>query len=284
MMNDSQGVPISIKRLSAAEVSAAYQILGNLYGHIPSMIIWRAWEYAAYQGWTLVEPVLDLGCGDGRFFELLWPTTSDVFGVDADPLVVHKARESGLYKDVYHCSAEKLPVQSSSFETVFANCSLEHMNNIDAVMREVSRCLRPNGTFVMSVVTNYWTEMDVLSDLIEISGATEIAASLRRRYLDYHNLVNPFPLEQWRECLKSVGLVVTEYCPIMPKMTGKLFMFIDHLWHLKTSNGEVGDTLYHELMGVNNFNEQFCSILNALLCMEDNSEIYLGAVIRAVRQ
>ena len=284
MINGNRAYQIPEKKLSAADVASGYRILAGLYEHIPPMIIWRAWEYAAYQGYTLAEPVLDLGCGDGRFFKLLWPGISDVIGIDADPFVVQRAKESGLYKEVHLCSADKLPLQPASFSTVFANCSLEHMNNIGAVIGEVSRCLCPNGSFVLSVVTNYWSEMDVLSELISMSGSPEIANSLHSRYIEYHNLVNPFSLEEWIGMLESAGFGITEYCSIVPKMTGKFFMFLDHLWHLRTGKDEFGSVLYSELKGINNFSEQFCAVLNSMLGMEDNSNVHLGVVIRAVRQ
>ncbi len=284
MIDRIQERRIPVKTISAAEVMTAYRILAGFYPHIPSMIIWRAWEYAAYKGYTLAEPVLDLGCGDGRFFRLLWPGISDVVGIDADPFVVEQAKGAGLYKAVHLCSADKLPVQPASFSTVFANCSLEHMNNIGDVIGEVSRCLRPDGAFVLSVVTNYWSEMDILSDLISLGGATELADSLRRRYIEYHNLVNPFSIDKWIAILEADGFAVTEYCPIVPKMTGKFFMFLDHLWHVQSSGGEFGSVLYKELRSMEKFNEQFCAVLDAVLGMEDNSDMYLGVVIHAVRQ
>lgn len=284
MINGNQKHPALLKTLSMDDVNNAYRILAGFYEYVPPMIIWRAWEYAAYKGYTLAEPVLDLGCGDGRFFRLLWPEISDVVGIDADPFVVEQAKGAGLYKAVHLCSADKLPVQPSSFSTVFANCSLEHMNNIGDVIGEVSRCLRPDGAFVLSVVTNYWSEMDILSDLIGLGGATELADSLRRRYIEYHNLVNPFSIDKWIAMLEADGFAVTEYCPIVPKMTGKFFMFLDHLWHLQAGSGEFGSVLYKDLKNIHNFQNKFCTMLNAMLETEDDSNVYLGVVIRAIRR
>ena len=35
--------------------------------------------------------------------------------------------------------------------TMFANCSLEHMDHLDAVLSEIHRCLKPGGTLLCSV-------------------------------------------------------------------------------------------------------------------------------------
>jgi hypothetical protein len=39
--------------------------------YVANTDIWRAWEYAACYSFTLPEPVLDVGCGDGYFFRLV---------------------------------------------------------------------------------------------------------------------------------------------------------------------------------------------------------------------
>ncbi len=54
------------------------------------------------------ERILDLGCGDGAFFRLLWPHLADVVGVDLDPAAVEAARQSGVYREVHGVAAHAL--------------------------------------------------------------------------------------------------------------------------------------------------------------------------------
>ncbi len=89
------------KLLSADEVLKGYDAVSQLDPYLPSVSLWRAWEYAAYQWYTLLEPVLDLGCGDGRFFQYLWPQIREVVGVDMDVRVADVARRSGVYREIY---------------------------------------------------------------------------------------------------------------------------------------------------------------------------------------
>jgi SAM-dependent methyltransferase len=99
--------------------------------------IWRAWEYAAYQRFTLPEPVLDAGCGDGRFFRLVWPAVQDVIGVDMDSGVANWARQTGIYRAVHTTRANQLPFPPETFASAFANRSPEHMDeNLTKLLRE----------------------------------------------------------------------------------------------------------------------------------------------------
>ncbi len=90
--------------------------------------IWRAWEYAACQRFTLPEPVLDVGCGDGRFFLLVWPAVPDVIGVDMGPGAANWARQAGIYCAVHTARANQLPLPRETFASAFTNRSIEHMD------------------------------------------------------------------------------------------------------------------------------------------------------------
>src|SRR6185503_14601243 len=102
-------------QLSLAEVLAGYDAVSQLYPYVPSLLLWRAWEYAAYQRYSLPEPVLDIGCGDGRYFQLVWPQIREVVGVDMDPGVADAARRSGVYRAVHETPAHQLPTPQAHF-------------------------------------------------------------------------------------------------------------------------------------------------------------------------
>ena len=69
------------------------------------------------------------------------------------PSVADLARHSGVYHEVHVIAAHELPFMDASFDAVFANCSLEHMDNLDLVLAGVYRCLNPGGSLLCSVVT-----------------------------------------------------------------------------------------------------------------------------------
>src|SRR5208283_1563150 len=158
--------------------------------YVANTDIWRAREYAAYQRFTLHEPVLDVGCGDGCFFQLVWPAVQDVIGVDMDPGGANSARQTGIYRAVHTTRANRLPFPPETFASAFANCSLEHMDDLAGVLGGIHRSLRPGGSFLLSVVTDEFTEWAALPLLTELMGQPRLARILPKNHIAYHHLVN----------------------------------------------------------------------------------------------
>lgn len=272
--------------LSSEEVLKGYDVVSQLYPYIPSMSIWRAWECAAYRRYTLSEPVLDLGCGDGRFFRLVWPQLRDVVGVEMDLGVADAARRSGIYREVIATSAHKLPVKPESFAAAFANCSLEHMDHLPEVLSSVYRSLRPNGAFLCSVVTDKFMQWATLPLLVEKIGERQRAQALQVEYEMYHHLRNPLPPHEWREHLAHAGFEVVEQAPIVPEIMTRLFLFIDHLWHVSRPDdkGELGDVLFSYLTTFPHFPHAFRRVLTGILQMEQDWSIGSGSIFWARRK
>ncbi len=274
---------MKLVNLHEEQILSGYAALSKIYPHVPSLIIWRGWEYAAYQRYDLKEPVLDVGCGDGRFFQLVWPQTKVVVGVDCDQGALAAAEESGIYTRVLLTPAHHLPFPAGSFESAFANCSLEHMDHLDDVLQSILVSLKPGGMFLLSVVTDKFVQWASLPQLIRLVGDSERAQSLQTEYEKYHHLVSPLPPEKWVARLQGVGFEVLEYVPILPEMTSRLFLFLDHLWHVKHSNGELGDLMYLLFSGLSQFSKGFQQILLGFLQMETRWDITSGAVFHARR-
>jgi SAM-dependent methyltransferase len=262
------------RRLSSQDVFAGYQALTRLYPYIPSLLLWRGWEFAAYRQYVLPEPALDVGCGDGRFFRLIWPDVKHVTGVDVDPRAAQAARQSGVYEDVRVAPAHRLPLESATFASAFANCSLEHMDDLPRVLSEIHRCLRADGVFVCSVIT------DTLIDWLAEAQATG-EPSLRDTFVTYHHIANALSTEGWIDALQTAGFQISECTPIVPKKTGQLFALLDALWHGKTSDGEIGDVVYRYLRSYPQFPTIFGDVLQYLLQAEQDEAHYGGVVFLA---
>lgn len=267
--------------LTPAAVLHAYDAVSKLYPYIPSMSIWRAWEYAAYRRYALQEPVLDVGCGDGRFFRLVWPNVHNVIGVDLDVGVATLAHGHGIYRGVLVAPAHAIPVKAGFFASAFANCSLEHMDNIEDVFCEISRVLRPDGRFVFSVVTDKVSEWFTVDDLARALCTERHYRAIFTEWLEYHHLVNKLSIEQWCEVAGRAGFQVTEYVPILPEMMARLFLLFDGIWHIGDGSGEIGDHICHYLSRMPGFPSAFRHVLQGILMMEQNFSNGCGVVISA---
>ncbi len=268
--------------LTAEEVLQGYDAVSTLYPHVPPLSHWRAWEYAAYQKYELTGRILDLGCGDGRYFRLIWPHATDVVGVDMDPTVAELGKQSGVYRKVHVASAHQLPEESESFDHFFANCSLEHMDNLDAVLAEIYRCMKPGARLLCSVVTDRFVQWSLLPNLVAMAGYGEAAAGLQNDFVNYHRLANPLSAKDWLQRFTNAGLVIEEHVPILPKFNSGIFLLMDGFWHLKCANGsDMGDMIVPFLGANPNFPRAFRSVIAGLLDMETDWKDCSGAVFVA---
>ena len=271
------------KLLKPTEVLAGYDEVSKLYPYIPSLVLWRSWEYAAYKHYQLSEPVLDLGCGDGNFFKLVWPGVQEAIGVDFDPQTAEVARRSGVYKEVINIPANKISFPPNRFASVFANCSLEHMDRLSEILKNIYHCLRPMGLFILSVVNDKFIEWSSLPLLLTSLGEGRRARALQKGYHTFNHVVNPLSISQWIESLHKAGFQVQEHIPIVPEITSRLFLFIDQLWHISTKKSEIGDSIYSYLKRLSGFPKGFRDVLAGVLYMENDLSIGSGAVFLATR-
>jgi SAM-dependent methyltransferase len=124
------------------------------YPFQPATAVWRAVEIAH----VLASPLpsgrgLDLGCGDGLLTRIVAERAGwdDIVGIDPDAEEAELARRIGIYRTVHVASAVAIPQPDSSFDWVFSNSVLEHIDAIHDVLREVARVLAPGGSFVFTV-------------------------------------------------------------------------------------------------------------------------------------
>ncbi len=219
---------------------AAVEEVSRLYPLTPPLVFWRAYERAIYGRLIphLPEPVLDVGCGDGAFFSLLWPDCREVDGIDCDPAAVAHARASGRYQTVWEGFAHDGPLPADRYGAAVSNCALEHMDEIDAVLRRIRGSLRPGGVFAATVVTDRFVAWNSLPGMFaHLDDAGRTAAHIQSAYEEFHHLRNAFPAGDWEERFRAAGFTVERAVPFLGEFSSRLFLFLDNLWHLGSDRG-----------------------------------------------
>jgi SAM-dependent methyltransferase len=121
----------------------------------PATSWWRAIELAIVVDHGLPHGMgLDLGCGDGKLMRILLDASQaspSLVGVDIDPLETRDAMASGVYRRVHTAPGDRLPEPAASFDFAFSNSVLEHIDELEPVIAEVARVLRPGGAFLFTV-------------------------------------------------------------------------------------------------------------------------------------
>ena len=136
--------------------------------------------------------VLDIGCLDGTIGELFLTKGNIVYGIDASQPAVNAALARGIKARIG--DAEKRSTfEDCSFDAVFAGEIIEHVFDIDAMLEEVRRVLKPGGTFVVTTpnLAAFGRRMMLLCGIsphVEIS-FTEPGAAGHIRYFVKDNLI-----------------------------------------------------------------------------------------------
>ena len=93
--------------------------------------------------------VVEVGCGDGRAFELYPVEVESVLAVEPDPtaraVAVERARQAAVPIDVVEGTAESLPTPDGAFDAAVAVWVLCSVRDPGAALAELRRVVRPGG-------------------------------------------------------------------------------------------------------------------------------------------
>src|SRR5687768_7795326 len=126
------------------------------YAFQPATAFWRAIEVEVLTKFLPSQGhCLDLGCGDGKLTAITFKGKPkegfSLVGIDGDEYETRQARKSFPYARVHTCWASDIPEPSDSFDHIISNSVLEHIEDIEATVKEAARLLKNGGVFVFTV-------------------------------------------------------------------------------------------------------------------------------------
>lgn len=198
-----------------------------LRGHLQQVPAFRALirtiECRLFAEAGRLEPrLLDVGCGDGLFaaFAFDGPVTA---GIDADSGRLAEARTRGRHAICVRARAEHLPFADGTFTTVVANCVLEHVEGLDAALREIARVVPPGGRFVFGVPgPRFGPFLWVSTKLTQLGarGSADAYARWFHRHSLHHHVHDA---DVWTQRLEAHGFSVDRVRPYMSRRAHALF-------------------------------------------------------------
>lgn len=197
------------------------------YWFAPPVALWRAIELrAASEPCQKSErPLLDLGCGDGRIGQILFRAPGEVdIGLDPWAHQLHQAKTSHTYRRVDQADGNALPYPDASFGTVFSNSVLEHIADVEPVLQEVGRVLKPRrGRFIFTVPSEAFRRMlDGYARRMTAgdSAGAEAYALRIDDHLEHRHYHTP---GEWQELLSRAGMTLLNASYYMPEEVERLW-------------------------------------------------------------
>jgi 2-polyprenyl-6-hydroxyphenyl methylase/3-demethylubiquinone-9 3-methyltransferase len=159
------------------------------------------------------KAVLDLGCAGGFMAEALAQRGAQVTGIDPAAEAIDAARahaRTGGLRIGYDVGVgEALPYAAASFDAVVCVDVLEHVADLNKVLSEVARTLRPGGLFLYDTINR-----NPLARLATITIAEDVLRLLPRGTHDPAMFIKPAEL---RRAMQGAGLVPGETTGLGPR-------------------------------------------------------------------
>src|SRR5690606_28108973 len=105
------------------------------------------WYMRYFQGF---ERVLDIGCGNGEFLQLLQAAGHTAVGVDIDPAMVQQCIDQGL--TAYEADVISwLPSQAGQYDAIFSSNVIELLGakTVLTIVEQAYHALRPGGMLLL---------------------------------------------------------------------------------------------------------------------------------------
>ena len=158
---------------------------------------------------------LDIGCGGGFLAEEFARLGCLVVGIDPSAVSVETARRhataTGLSIDYRVGSGEDLPVRDGEFDLAYCCDVLEHVSDLDAVLSETARALKPAGIFLFDTVNRTLASKLLVIKVMQEWRLTRIIDTAIHQW---DMFIKPEELDQ---ALNRVGLHLEEVIGLGPR-------------------------------------------------------------------
>lgn len=204
-----------------------FELCLDKYPDLPSLVLIRSLELKFFPRQFLVPPVLDLCCGDGFFTECLG--LKSAYGCDLDEKAIEQARRlEKTYSNVWKSDARDLKIiKDAQFNSVFANCALEHVDGVGRALKSIARVLKAGGRLIMTVpgenLNNWFFPRVMFSRL----GLAEYGRRLCKEYNKKQQHINICSLDFWSRKLEDSGLTVENHFYSFRKNEYRLVTFFE---------------------------------------------------------
>jgi ubiquinone/menaquinone biosynthesis C-methylase UbiE len=198
--------------------------LSELYYYIPEIVIFKGLELHAASTLPYSGRGLDLGCGNGLTGTALIKSTGiqALHGIDrSNYFIAYSEYASYVLGDV-----RSLPYADNTFDFVISLGVIDHVDELNTVLSEACRVLRPGGHLTFAIQTPFFRESTFWYNTFYSLGMRKKAESFKL-YRDVFDMIfHYYGEDDWRTHLTDAGFAGVEIDYVF---SGKHLFFYDLL-------------------------------------------------------
>lgn len=115
---------------------------------------WKEFDFLFDKYLSLKNRVLDLGCGNGRFYDPFIERKADYFGTDSSSKLIEIAQKNHHRGNFQIAAGDSLPFASDYFDKIFSIAVLHHIPSVAfrlQFLKEAKRVLKDGGYLILTV-------------------------------------------------------------------------------------------------------------------------------------
>lgn len=175
----------------------------------------RAVEARFYQEFDLPHPILDVGCGDGHFASIAFDERLDA-GIDLWREGLQEANGRGAYRALAQAEAGRMPYPDGHFASAVSNSVLEHIPDLQPVLDETGRVLRPGALFLFCVPNHQFLGSLSVGRILDRLGLRRLGDAYRRFFNRIARHYHSDPPEVWHQRLELAGFSIESWWHYYP--------------------------------------------------------------------
>src|SRR5262245_29797066 len=219
----SGAFPTPLRRAARLEPELALDDFERYFPYTPTALaIKECARLSVVRRYRCPGPVLDVGCGDGLFARIAFDDV-EVWGIDIDAKEGRWAAASQAYAQVILADVTRATLPENFFATCVANCSLEHVPDIQRALKSIFHSLLPGGLAYMFVPNASWAGQLFSVRTLSRLGVRSLAIGIQRsidRLFRHHHLYDE---DGWRCVVAESGLEVIAIEPVLSTATTVAF-------------------------------------------------------------
>lgn len=201
----------------------AYEHFVQYFPHAPTALCIKECARLAVLGGLSVEgPILDVGCGDGLFAKIAF-RDAEVWGIDIDAKEGRWAQASRAYAQIILGDVTRAKLPAAFFKTCVANCSLEHVPDIQAALTAIHDSLVPGGTAYLFLPNREWASKFMTVRLLGSVLGRKVGSMLQDGIDEFFVHRHLHDEEGWRGVIAKSPLELVEIRPVLSTSTTLAF-------------------------------------------------------------